>query len=86
MRAIVRVALNKPYTFVVLAMLIVCFGFVAAVRTTTDTFPYVSTPVVPLSGQQRPAARDVETGHLRPDVERASAQVNDIGQVRAQVD
>ena len=33
MLAIVRIALNKPYTFVVMAMLIVIFGVTAAVRT-----------------------------------------------------
>ena len=32
MLAIVRIALNKPYTFVVLAMVIVIFGVTAAVK------------------------------------------------------
>lgn len=32
MLAIVRIALSKPYTFVVMAMLIVIFGVTAAVR------------------------------------------------------
>ena len=32
MLAIVRIALSKPYTFVVMAMLIVIFGVTAALR------------------------------------------------------
>ena len=39
MLAIVRIALNKPYTFVVMAMVIVIFGVAAAVKTPTDIFP-----------------------------------------------
>ena len=46
MLAIVRVALNKPYTFVVMAMLIVIFGVTAAVKTPTDIFPNIGIPVV----------------------------------------
>ena len=46
MLAIVRIALSKPYTFVVMAMLIVIFGVTAAVRTPTDIFPNISIPVV----------------------------------------
>ena len=46
MLAIVRIALNKPYTFVVMAMLIVIFGVTAAVRTPIDIFPTIGIPVV----------------------------------------
>ena len=46
MLAIVRIALNKPYTFVVMAMLTVVFGVTAAVRTPTDIFPTIGIPVV----------------------------------------
>ncbi|HEY0947368.1 MAG TPA: efflux RND transporter permease subunit [Opitutaceae bacterium] len=43
---IVRLALNRPYTFVVMALLIVVLG-VAAIRTSsTDIFPEVDIPVV----------------------------------------
>jgi multidrug efflux pump subunit AcrB len=43
---IVRLALRRPYTFVVVALLIVLLGAVAIVRTPTDIFPEVSIPVV----------------------------------------
>ena len=43
---IVKVALNRPYTFVVLAILIAIFGSLSAVRTPTDIFPNINIPVV----------------------------------------
>ena len=43
---IVRVALRHPYTFVVLAMLIVLFGGYAIVNTAVDIFPNIRIPVV----------------------------------------
>ena len=46
MLAIVRVALNRPYTFVVMAMLIVIFGVGAWFRTPVDIFPNIGIPVV----------------------------------------
>jgi multidrug efflux pump subunit AcrB len=46
MNAIVLIALKRPYTFVVLAVLILIFGGRAALRTPTDVFPNVGIPVV----------------------------------------
>src|SRR6195256_3440979 len=46
MNAIVLVALKRPYTFVVLAILILVFGGRAALRTPTDIFPKIGIPVV----------------------------------------
>src|SRR6476661_2903214 len=43
---IVKLALKRPYTFVVLAILIFVFGGLAIVRTPTDIFPNVDIPVV----------------------------------------
>jgi multidrug efflux pump subunit AcrB len=43
---IVRLALRRPYTFVVLAILIVIMGALAIVRTPTDIFPNINIPVV----------------------------------------
>jgi Cu/Ag efflux pump CusA len=39
MLAIVRIALSRPYTFVVMAMLIVIFGVTSALKTPIDIFP-----------------------------------------------
>jgi multidrug efflux pump subunit AcrB len=43
---IVRVALERPYTFIVLAILILLLGAFAIVRTATDIFPAINIPVV----------------------------------------
>ena len=43
---IVQIALRRPYTFVVLAILIVVMGALAIVRTPTDIFPNINIPVV----------------------------------------
>jgi multidrug efflux pump subunit AcrB len=43
---IVRLALRRPYTFVVVAILIVIMGALAIVRTPTDIFPNINIPVV----------------------------------------
>ena len=46
MNAVVLVALRRPYTFVVLAIVIVLFGTMAVLRTPTDIFPNIRIPVV----------------------------------------
>jgi multidrug efflux pump subunit AcrB len=43
---IVRLALRRPYTFVVLSILILIMGGLAIVRTPTDIFPTIDIPVV----------------------------------------
>ena len=43
---VVRLALRRPYTFVVLAILILILGTLAILRTPTDIFPDVNIPVV----------------------------------------
>jgi multidrug efflux pump subunit AcrB len=43
---IVQLALKRPYTFVVLALLIAISGSLAAVRTPIDIFPSINIPVV----------------------------------------
>src|SRR6202163_4505461 len=43
---IVRLALRRPYTFVVMAILILVMGVIAILRTPTDIFPNINIPVV----------------------------------------
>jgi multidrug efflux pump subunit AcrB len=43
---IVRLALRRPYTFVVMAILILILGMLAIARTPTDIFPNINIPVV----------------------------------------
>src|ERR1700755_1512481 len=42
----VQLALRRPYTIVVLAILILVMGAVSIVRTPTDIFPHINIPVV----------------------------------------
>ena len=43
---IVRLALRRPYTFVVFSMLVLILGAAAAILTPKDIFPYIDIPVV----------------------------------------
>jgi multidrug efflux pump subunit AcrB len=43
---IVRLALRRPYTFVVMAILILVMGLISISRTPTDIFPNINIPVV----------------------------------------
>ena len=43
---IVQLALKRPYTFVVMALLIVVLGATAISRMRTDIFPEIDIPVV----------------------------------------
>ena len=46
MTAVVRLALARPYTFVVMAILVMIFGALSAIRTPTDIFPNIGIPVI----------------------------------------
>src|SRR6185437_8234390 len=46
LNAIVRIALSRPYTFIVMAVMIMIFGIMAALRTPTDIFPEIRVPVI----------------------------------------
>jgi multidrug efflux pump subunit AcrB len=85
MLAIVRIALNKPYTFVVMAMLVVIFGVTAALRTPTDIFPNIGIPVVAVVWTYNGLPPDDMSGRIIYYYERTlSAQVNDIEHIESQ--
>ena len=48
---IVRLALRRPYTFVVMALLIAILGGVAIATLPVDIFPYIDIPVVSIVWQ-----------------------------------
>jgi multidrug efflux pump subunit AcrB len=48
---IVRLALNRPYTFIVLALLILILSPVMIMRTPTDIFPSIDIPVISVAWQ-----------------------------------
>ena len=49
---IVRLALQRPYTFAVMALLIVVLGATAITQMRTDIFPEIDIPVVTVIGLQ----------------------------------
>jgi multidrug efflux pump subunit AcrB len=48
---IVKLALSKPYTFIVLALLIALLGPMMILRTPTDIFPNIDIPVISVAYQ-----------------------------------
>jgi CzcA family heavy metal efflux pump len=48
---IVRVALDRPYTFIVLALLILILSPIVILRTPTDIFPNINIPVIAVAWQ-----------------------------------
>ncbi|HLI78140.1 MAG TPA: efflux RND transporter permease subunit, partial [Acidobacteriaceae bacterium] len=68
---IVRLALNRPYTFVVLAILILIASPVVILRTPTDIFPSIDIPVVSIAWQYTGLAPEELEGRLTTPYEKA---------------
>jgi multidrug efflux pump subunit AcrB len=79
MVALVRIALSRPYTFVVLALLLLIIGPLAALRTPTDIFPDIRIPVIGVVWQYTGLPPDQMSGRIVTPFERAlTTTVNDI--------
>jgi multidrug efflux pump subunit AcrB len=84
MYALVRIALQRPYTFVVLALLILIGGTLSALRTPTDIFPAINIPVISVVWQYTGLPPDEMTGRIMTPFERAlTTTVNDIQHIEA---
>jgi len=82
---IVQIALARPYTFVVMALLILIFGATASVRTPTDIFPTIKIPVISVVFSYNGLSPDDMAGRVVAFYERAvSTSVNDIEHVESQ--
>ena len=82
---LVRVALKRPYTFVVLALLILIFGPLAALRTPTDIFPDIKIPVVAAVWTYTGLPAEDMSGRIVYFYERSlSTTVNDIEHIESQ--
>ena len=82
---LVKLALSKPYTFVVLAILITLFGGIAAVRTPTDIFPDIKIPVIAAVWTYRGLPPEDMAGRVIYYYERQlSTTVNDIDHIESQ--
>src|ERR1700741_1464098 len=67
---IVRVALNRPYTFIVLAVLIIIASPVVILRTPTDIFPNIDIPVIAVAWQFTGLNPEQVEGRITPVFER----------------
>ena len=84
MVGIVGLALRRPYTFVVLALLILIVGVLAASRTPVDIFPDIRIPVIGVAWQYTGLSPDEMAGRIVTPYERAlTTTVNDIEHIEA---
>src|SRR5271170_3156722 len=82
---IVRLALRRPYTFVVVSILIVIMGGLAIVRTPTDIFPNIDIPVVSVIWTYTGLSPEEMSGRIVYQFERSlTTSVNDIEHIESQ--
>jgi multidrug efflux pump subunit AcrB len=85
MLALVRIALSRPYTFIVLALLILIAGPLAAMRTPTDIFPNIGIPVISVVWTYNGLPPDQMSGRVIYYYERQlTTSVNDIEHIESQ--
>ena len=84
MLAIVRIALSRPYTFIVAALLIFLVGTLAALRMPVDIFPSINIPIIGVAWQYQGMPPDQMAGRMITPFERAlTTTVNDIEHIEA---
>ena len=82
---IVRLALRRPYTFTVMALLIVLLGIFSAIRMAKDIFPSIDIPVVVVIWQYGGLTPDEMSKRVVSISERAmTTTVNDIEHMESQ--
>jgi multidrug efflux pump subunit AcrB len=85
MVGIVKLALRRPYTFIVMALLIMIFGVGAALRTPTDIFPNINIPVISVVFSYTGLPPDDMAGRVVTFYERSlTTSVNDIEHIESQ--
>jgi len=84
MIGIVRIALQRPYTFVVLALLILIVGPLSALRTPVDIFPDIRIPVIAAIWSYTGLPPDQMSGRIATQFQRTlTTTVNDIEHMEA---
>jgi len=82
---LVKVALDRPYTFIVMALMILIFGPLAAIRTPTDIFPNIGIPVVGVAFTYSGLSPDEMGARIIANYERfLTTTVNDVEHVESQ--
>ncbi len=84
MTSLVRIALSRPYTFVVMAAMILIGGLIAALRTPVDIFPNIGIPVIAVAFQYSGMSPEDMAGRIVTPFERGlTTLVNDIEHIEA---
>jgi multidrug efflux pump subunit AcrB len=82
---LVRLALRRPYTFTIMAILIVLLGIVTIARMSTDIFPRINIPVVSVIWSFSGVAPEEMAARFVTVTERAmTTTVNDIEHIESQ--
>ncbi|MBN3761753.1 efflux RND transporter permease subunit [Burkholderia sp. Ac-20365] len=85
MLKIVRLALTRPYTFIVLALLILVIGPLSMLRTPTDIFPDIRIPVISVVWSYAGLQPDDMAGRIVTYYERSiGTTVNDVQHIESQ--
>src|SRR5579864_3607396 len=84
MTAIVRIALRRPYTFIVLALFLLIVGPLAASRTPVDIFPEIRIPVIAVIWGFTGLPPEEMAGRMLSPFQRSlTTTVNDIEHIEA---
>ena len=82
---LVKLALDRPYTFVVMAILVLVFGPLVALRTSVDIFPDIKIPVISVVWSYSGMPPSDMSGRVLYAYERAlSSTVSDIEHIESQ--
>src|ERR1700737_4698737 len=82
---IVELALRRPYTFIVVAVLVLIIGPLAILRTPTDIFPNIDIPVLSIVWSFNGFSADDMTRRITSPFERAlTSDVDNIEHVESQ--
>jgi multidrug efflux pump subunit AcrB len=80
----VRIALRRPYTFAVMALMLLILGPLAALRMPTDIFPQIRIPVIAVAWQYTGLPPEQMAGRISTLYQRAlTTTVNDIEHIEA---
>ncbi|AEI37376.1 cation efflux transporter [Zymomonas mobilis subsp. pomaceae ATCC 29192] len=84
MLALVRIALRRPYTFIVMAVMILIVGVLSAFKTPTDIFPDIKIPIVAVIWQfQGMSPDDIQSRINTPYQRSMTTVVNNIDHLEA---
>lgn len=85
MNNIIKVALQKPLTFIVLAILIAGFGILSALKMPVDIFPSIRIPVIAVAWQYNGLAPEEMSNRIITPYQRAlTTTVSDIEHIESQ--